>query len=119
MNQRVLIHFSLFNFFVIYREARIALIKMHLAATPVSLSTEDWCLLGDRVEGFSGSDLSNCTSDAMFEPVRELEQNAHWKLDKSKIASSTKNKLIIYKALVGKAWPEKASSAKIESGLTG
>lgn len=65
------------------KEARIALIKMHLAATPVSLSIEDWCLLGDRVEGFSGSDLSNCTSDAMFEPVRELEHNAHWKLDKN------------------------------------
>lgn len=91
---------------------------MHLAATPVSLSIEDWCLLGDRVEGFSGSDLSNCTSDAMFEPVRELEHNAHWKLDKSKIASSTKKKLI-YKVLVGKAWPGKASSAKIERGLTG
>lgn len=118
MNQRVLIHFNFFNFFIIYREARIALITMHLAATPVSLSTEDWCLLGDRVEGFSGSDLSNCTSDAMFEPVRELEHNAHWKLDKSKIASSTKKKLI-NKALVGKAWPGKASSAKIESGLTG
>ena len=118
MIQRVLIHFNFFNFFIIYREVRIALIKMHLAATTVSLSTEDWCLLGDRVEGFSGSDLSNCTSDAMFEPVRELEHNAHWKLDKSKIASSTKKKLI-NKALVGKAWPGKASSAKIESGLTG
>lgn len=67
---------------------------MHLAATPVSLSIEDWCLLGDRVEGFSGSDLANCTSDAMFEPVRELEHNTHWKLDKSKISSSTKKKLI-------------------------
>ena len=118
MNQRVIIHFNFFNFFTIYREARIALIKMHLAATPVSLSIEDWCLLGDRVEGFSGSDLSNCTSDAMFEPVRELEHNAHWKLDKSKITSSTKKKLI-YKALVGKAWPGKANSAKIETGPTG
>lgn len=118
MNQRVLIHFHLFIFFIIHREARIALINMHLAATPVSLSMEDWCLLGDRVEGFSGSDLSNCTSDAMFEPVRELEHNTHWKLDKSKIASSTKKKLI-YKALAGEAGPGKASKAKIESGLTG
>ena len=54
---------------------------MHLAATPASLSTEDWCMLGQRTEGFSGSDLSNCTSDAMFEPVRELEGNTHWKVN--------------------------------------
>lgn len=53
---------------------------MHLATTPASLATEDWCLLGQRTEGFSGSDLSNCTSDAMFEPVRELENTTHWKL---------------------------------------
>ncbi|KAJ7387901.1 hypothetical protein OS493_001251 [Desmophyllum pertusum] len=62
------------------KEARITLIKMHLATTPASLATEDWCLLGQRTEGFSGSDLSNCTSDAMFEPVRELENTTHWKL---------------------------------------
>ena len=54
---------------------------MHLATTPALLSREDWSLLGERTEGFSGSDLSNCTSDAMFEPVRELESNTHWKLN--------------------------------------
>lgn len=63
------------------KEARMTLIKMHLAATPASLTTEDWCLLGRKTEGFSGSDLSNCTSDAMFEPIRELEKNTHWKLN--------------------------------------
>lgn len=54
---------------------------MHLASTPASLSAEDWCGLGQRTESFSGSDLSNCTSDAMFEPVRELEGNTQWKLN--------------------------------------
>ncbi|KAL9982171.1 hypothetical protein ACROYT_G010982 [Oculina patagonica] len=63
------------------KEARITLIKMHLAATPASLTTEDWCVLGQRTEGFSGSDLSNCTSDAMFEPIRELENTTNWKLN--------------------------------------
>jgi len=63
------------------KDARIALLKMHLATTPAPLSREDWSLLGERTEGFSGSDLSNCTSDAMFEPVRELESNTHWKLN--------------------------------------
>lgn len=71
--------FALFSFFG--REARITLIKMHVADTPSSLSAQDLCMLGERTEGFSGSDLSNCTSDAMFEPVRELEANMHWKLN--------------------------------------
>lgn len=62
-------------------EARIKLIEMHLAGTPSSLSTEDWCLLGQKTKGLSGSDLSNCTSDAMFEPMRELEANTYWKVN--------------------------------------
>ena len=59
----------------------MTLIKMHLAATPASLTTDGWYLLGQKTEGFSGSDLSNCTADAMFEPIRELEKNTHWKLN--------------------------------------
>ena len=67
--------------------------------------------------GFSppNSVTFTATSTALL-PIPE--HNAHWKLDKSKIASSTKKKLI-YKALVGKAWPGKANSAKIETGPTG
>ena len=53
---------------------------MHLATTPAQLTVEDWGLLSDKTEGFSGSDLANCTSDAMFEPIRELELARHWKL---------------------------------------
>nr|XP_058948176.1 vacuolar protein sorting-associated protein 4B-like [Pocillopora verrucosa] len=64
------------------KAARIALMKIHLGVTPSSLTAEDWYLLGDRTEGFSGSDLSNCTSDAMFEPLRELENTSRWKMNK-------------------------------------
>ena len=59
--------------------------KIHLGVTPSSLTAEDWYLLGDRTEGFSGSDLSNCTSDAMFEPLRELENTSRWKMNKGKM----------------------------------
>lgn len=54
---------------------------MHLAGTPSALSAKDWCILGEQTKGLSGSDLSNCTVDAMFEPMRELEANTSWKLN--------------------------------------
>lgn len=55
--------------------------QMHLAGTPSALSAKDWCILGEQTKGLSGSDLSNCTVDAMFEPMRELEANTSWKLN--------------------------------------
>ena len=57
----------------------MTLLKMHMGTTPVLLTKEDWELLGERTEGLSGSDLANCTSDALFEPVRELQCATHWK----------------------------------------
>jgi len=55
--------------------------QMHLAGTPSELSAKDWCILGEQTKGLSSSDLSNCTVDAMFEPMRELEANTSWKLN--------------------------------------
>ncbi|XP_015752267.1 PREDICTED: protein SUPPRESSOR OF K(+) TRANSPORT GROWTH DEFECT 1-like isoform X1 [Acropora digitifera] len=63
------------------KEERIKLMQMHLAGTPSALSAKDWCILGEQTKGLSGSDLSNCTVDAMFEPMRELEANTSWKLN--------------------------------------
>ncbi|XP_074638109.1 uncharacterized protein LOC141896700 isoform X1 [Acropora palmata] len=63
------------------KEERIKLMQMHLAGTPSALSAKDWCILGEQTKGLSSSDLSNCTVDAMFEPMRELEANTSWKLN--------------------------------------
>ncbi|KAK3747046.1 hypothetical protein QZH41_017817 [Actinostola sp. cb2023] len=64
------------------KEARIDLMKMHLGSTPAQLTEQDWSLLGDRTEGYSGSDLANCISDALFEPIRELQHARYWKHSK-------------------------------------
>ncbi|EDO31428.1 predicted protein [Nematostella vectensis] len=68
------------------QDARISLIKMHLGTTPACLTERDWCVLGEKTRGFSGSDLANCTSDAVFEPVRELQRSTHWKQQAGKSA---------------------------------
>jgi vacuolar protein-sorting-associated protein 4 len=64
---------------IIFREARTALMKMHLGSTPAKLTESDWVQLGDETEGYSGSDLANCTSDALFEPIRELQHATLWR----------------------------------------
>ena len=51
--------------------------KLHIKDTRTSLSDSDWEVLATKTEGFSGSDLASCVSDAMFEPLREL-RNAHF-----------------------------------------
>jgi len=54
---------------------------MHLGSTPASLTEEEWSLVGDKTDGYSGSDLANCTSDALFEPIRELQNARYWRCD--------------------------------------
>lgn len=53
--------------------------KMHLRSTPSQLTEQDWSLLGDKTESFSGSDLANCISDALHEPIRELQHAKYWR----------------------------------------
>ena len=84
---------------------------MHLATTPASLSAEDWCFLGQRTESFSGSDLSNCTSDAMFEPVRELEGNTQWKLNQGTTEDLTSRTIAVIRLPIPSAF------GAIDSGL--
>ncbi|XP_028391966.1 protein SUPPRESSOR OF K(+) TRANSPORT GROWTH DEFECT 1-like [Dendronephthya gigantea] len=62
------------------REARRALIKLHVKETVTSLSESDWEKLAGETEGFSGSDLASCVSDAMFEPLRELRDAHFWEM---------------------------------------
>lgn len=45
-----------------------------------SLSETDWEKLAGKTEGFSGSDLASCVSDAMFEPLRELRDAHFWEI---------------------------------------
>jgi vacuolar protein-sorting-associated protein 4 len=62
------------------RDVRLDLLKMFFANIPSSLTEMEFNLLANKMEGYTGSDISIFCSDAAMMPVRELENSTHWKL---------------------------------------
>uniref|UniRef100_A0A1J3DR80 Protein SUPPRESSOR OF K(+) TRANSPORT GROWTH DEFECT 1 n=1 Tax=Noccaea caerulescens TaxID=107243 RepID=A0A1J3DR80_NOCCA len=54
-------------------KARQHMFKVHLGDTPHNLTEADFEYLGLKTEGFSGSDVSVCVKDVLFEPVRKTQ----------------------------------------------
>ncbi|KAL9269882.1 SUPPRESSOR OF K(+) TRANSPORT GROWTH DEFECT 1-like protein [Drosera capensis] len=54
-------------------KARQHMFKVHLGDTPNNLSEGDFENLARKTEGFSGSDISVCVKDVLFEPVRKTQ----------------------------------------------
>ncbi|KAJ6692975.1 AAA-TYPE ATPASE FAMILY PROTEIN [Salix purpurea] len=54
-------------------KARQHIFKVHLGDTPHNLTESDFESLARRTEGFSGSDISVCVKDVLFEPVRKTQ----------------------------------------------
>ncbi|KAE8037186.1 hypothetical protein FH972_009798 [Carpinus fangiana] len=52
-------------------KARQHMFKVHLGDTPHNLTESDFEHLAYKTEGFSGSDISVCVKDVLFEPVRK------------------------------------------------
>ncbi|KAK6228399.1 hypothetical protein SCA6_000739 [Theobroma cacao] len=52
-------------------KARQHMFKVHLGDTPHNLTESDFEHLACKTEGFSGSDISVCVKDVLFEPVRK------------------------------------------------
>ena len=61
------------------KETRKELFSIHLQSVPVNIINEEWEKILEFSAGYSGSDLSTCVADAMFEPVRDLESSSFWK----------------------------------------
>lgn len=61
------------------KETRRELFSIHLQSVPVEITSGEWEEILEVSKGYSGSDLSSCVADAMFEPVRELESAKFWK----------------------------------------
>ncbi|XP_055833850.1 protein SUPPRESSOR OF K(+) TRANSPORT GROWTH DEFECT 1 isoform X1 [Solanum dulcamara] len=57
-------------------KARQHMFKVHLGDTPHNLSESDFEDLARKTEGFSGSDVSVCVKDVLFEPVRKTQDAA-------------------------------------------
>jgi len=58
---------------------RARIFKIHLGDTPHELNDQDFKILGERTEGFSGSDIATCVRDALMEPVRTVQVATHFK----------------------------------------
>ncbi|KAL6511030.1 Vacuolar protein sorting-associated protein 4B [Orobanche gracilis] len=54
-------------------KARQHMFKVHLGDTPHNLTESDFEVLARKTEGFSGSDVSVCVKDVLFEPVRKTQ----------------------------------------------
>ncbi|KAF8072928.1 SKD1 [Scenedesmus sp. PABB004] len=59
--------------------ARATMFKIHLGDTPHSLSEADFQVLGQRTEGFSGSDVSTMVKDVLMQPIRLLRDATHFR----------------------------------------
>lgn len=60
-------------------KARQHMFKVHLGDTPNNLSERDYEDLARKSDGFSGSDVSVCVKDVLFEPVRKTQDAMHFK----------------------------------------
>lgn len=52
---------------------------LNIGTTPCQLSQADYRALGDRTEGYSGSDLAVVVRDALMQPVRKVLSATHFK----------------------------------------
>lgn len=53
--------------------------RIHIGSTPNNLTDDDFKVLADHTEGFSGSDISVIVRDALYEPVRTCQTATHFK----------------------------------------
>eukprot|EP00210_Caulerpa_lentillifera_P003052 g2914.t1 len=59
--------------------ARAGMFKIHLGTTPNLLNDADFEKLGNRTEGFSGSDISVVVKDVLMQPLRFIRQATHFR----------------------------------------
>ena len=73
-------------------KARKLMLKLNLGDTYNDLTDEQFGILGDLTEGYSGSDIYNLTQDAIYGPLRKCQRATHFKqLDQNHIVPCSKN----------------------------
>ncbi|KAG8937243.1 Vacuolar protein sorting-associated protein 4 [Tulasnella sp. 419] len=60
-------------------EARKRMFELHIGNTPCELSPQDYRLLAQKTEGYSGSDIAIVVRDALMQPVRKVLAATHFK----------------------------------------
>ncbi|CAG8442795.1 1829_t:CDS:2 [Diversispora eburnea] len=59
--------------------ARAKMFQLNIGNTPCKLETNDFKNLGEKTEGYSGSDIAVVVRDALMEPVRKVQTATHFK----------------------------------------
>ena len=59
--------------------ARKLMLKLNLGDTYNDLTDEQFKILGDLTDGYSGSDIYNLTQDAIYGPLRKCQRATHFK----------------------------------------
>ncbi|KAL7748234.1 Vacuolar protein sorting-associated protein 4 [Sorochytrium milnesiophthora] len=59
--------------------ARARMFQLHVGNTPCNLTTQDFRVLAERTEGFSGSDVGVLVRDALMQPIRKVQTATHFK----------------------------------------
>ena len=60
-------------------KARKLMVKLNLGDTYNDLTDEQFGILGDLTDGYSGSDIYNLTQDAIYGPLRKCQKATHFK----------------------------------------
>ena len=55
------------------------MLKLNIGSTPNSLSDNDLHSLAQRTYKFSGADISVLVRDALYQPVRKVQNATHFK----------------------------------------
>ncbi|KAG4303601.1 hypothetical protein PCK1_000119 [Pneumocystis canis] len=58
--------------------SRLKLFKLNIGDTPTQLTVNDFKILVDKTEGYSGSDIAIAVRDAIMEPVRRIYTATHF-----------------------------------------
>uniref|UniRef100_A0A915E1R5 Vesicle-fusing ATPase n=1 Tax=Ditylenchus dipsaci TaxID=166011 RepID=A0A915E1R5_9BILA len=61
------------------QKARKTMFKLEVGDTPNSLQEENYRLLAEKTEGYSGHDISIVVHDALMQPLRKLQSATHFK----------------------------------------
>ncbi|KAI9146575.1 P-loop containing nucleoside triphosphate hydrolase protein [Paraphysoderma sedebokerense] len=59
--------------------ARARMFQIHIGNTPCQLRQEDFKVLAEKTEGFSGSDIAVVVRDALMGPIRKVQSATHFK----------------------------------------
>jgi len=66
------------------RKAREKLLEIFTGDIDLELQLPELEDFLNRTEGYSGSDIHTCVSDALLEPIRELQEATHWRWSEDK-----------------------------------